>query len=105
MLLVLPASALALMSTGDGGWQWLDPRPQGSDLRTVVALDAQHAVAAGDYGKMLTTSDAGTTWSAGVPGIAGASVVDLSFLSAQEGWALEVLPNVSQLGPLPRKVA
>ena len=46
VLLVLPASALALMSTGDGGWQWLDAQPQGNDLETVVALDAQHAVAA-----------------------------------------------------------
>jgi photosystem II stability/assembly factor-like uncharacterized protein len=96
VLLVLPASALALMSTGDGGWQWLDPQPQGNDLGTVVALDAQHAVAAGSYGTMLTTSDGGGAWNERVPGVAGANVVELSFLNAQEGWALEVLPNVNK---------
>ena len=58
-LLVLPASALALVSTGNGGWQWLDPQPQGNNLETVVALDPQHAVIGGDNGALLTTSDGG----------------------------------------------
>ena len=62
-LLVLPASALALMSTADGGWQWLDPQPQGNNLEAVVALDAQHAVVGGDSGALLTTTDGGATWS------------------------------------------
>lgn len=87
-LLVLPASALALMSTGDGGWQWLDPQPQGNNLEAVVALDAHAAVVGGDSGTLLTTTDGGTTWSFHVPGIAGVHVASLSSAGSGGLWAV-----------------
>ena len=87
-LLLLPASAFALTSTGDGGWQWLDPQPQGNDLEAVVALDAQHAVAGGDYGTLLATSDGGATWSFHVPGIIGVHVAALSSAGSGGLWAV-----------------
>ncbi len=93
LCLALPASASALMSTGNGGWLWLDAQPQGNNLEAVSALDAQHAVAAGDNGTMLTTSDGGATWSAHVPGVAGAHVADLSFVNGDDGWAVLYLQN------------
>jgi photosystem II stability/assembly factor-like uncharacterized protein len=83
---MLSGPALAL-STGDGGWQWQDPLPQGNNLETVSALDSQHAVAAGDNGTVLTTSDGGASWAAHDIGIAGAHVADLSFVDANDGWA------------------
>jgi photosystem II stability/assembly factor-like uncharacterized protein len=83
---MLSGPALAL-STGDGGWQWQDPLPQGNNMETVSALDAQHAVAAGDSGTVLTTSDGGASWAAHDIGIAGAHVADLSFVDANDGWA------------------
>ena len=86
-LLVLPASALALVSTGDGGWQWLDPQPQGNNLEAVVALDAQDVVIGGDNGTLLTTSDGGAGWSSHDLGIASSHVAALSFVGAQDGWA------------------
>ena len=86
-LLVLPASASALISTGNGGWQWLDPQPQGNNLETVVALDAQHAVTGGDNGALLTTSDGGASWSGHDLGIASSHIAALSFGGASDGWA------------------
>ena len=78
---------MALISTGNGGWQWLDPQPQGNDLVRVVALGAQRAVAAGDNGALLTTSDGGASWGAHDLGIVGAHVAALSFVSGNDGWA------------------
>jgi photosystem II stability/assembly factor-like uncharacterized protein len=86
-LLVLPASASALMSTGNGGWQWLDPQPQGNNLETVAALDAQHAVIGGDSGALLTTSDGGASWSGHDLGIASSHIAALSFVDTSDGWA------------------
>jgi photosystem II stability/assembly factor-like uncharacterized protein len=87
-LLLLPASAFALMSTGDGGWQWLDPQPQGNDLEAVVALDAHTAVVGGDSGTLLATADGGATWSFHVPGIVGAHVASLSSAGSGGLWAV-----------------
>ena len=87
LCLLLPAPAFALMTTGDGGWSWQDPLPQGNNLEAVCVIDAQHAVTAGDNGSILTTSDGGASWSAHDVGIAGAHVADLSFVDASNGWA------------------
>jgi len=86
VVLLVAGSALAL-STGDGGWLWQNPLPQGNNLEAVDAIDAQHAVAAGDSGTILTTSDGGASWSAHDLGIAAAHIADLSFVDADNGWA------------------
>jgi len=88
LCLLLPTSAFALMSTGDGGWSWQDPLPQGNKLETVSVIDALHAVAAGDNGAILTTNDGGASWSAHDVGIAAAHINDLSFIDANDGWAV-----------------
>jgi photosystem II stability/assembly factor-like uncharacterized protein len=93
LCLLLPATAAALMSTGDGGWSWQDPLPQGNTLEAVNAIDAQHAVAVGDVGSTITTSDGGASWSAHDLGIAGAHVADLSFVDAKDGWAAVWVPE------------
>ena len=85
--LALPASAFALMSTGSGGWQWLDPQPQGNDLEAAIAVDVQHAIIGGDNGTLLTTTDGGATWSFHVPGVAGGHVASLSNAGSGGLWA------------------
>ena len=85
--LTLPALALALMSAGDGGWQWLDPQPQGNDLQAVVDLGAQHAIAAGDNATLLGTSDGGATWAQQALGPSGGHFSALDFVDAQDGFA------------------
>jgi len=81
-------AASAQLSTGDGGWAWLDPLPQGNRLEAVSFIDSLHAVAAGDSGAVLTSSDGGATWVSHDLHIAGAHVADLSFVDAVRGWAV-----------------
>ena len=97
LCLLLPATASALMSTGDGGWRGRTRCPRATTLQAVSALDAQHAVAAGDSGTILTTSDGGASWAAHDIGIARAHVADLSFADANDGWA-QVWVQVPNLG-------
>jgi photosystem II stability/assembly factor-like uncharacterized protein len=87
LALTICPPASAQLSTGDGGWTWLDPLPQGNRLETVTVLDPLHAVAAGDTGTMLTTSNGGASWPSHDLRIAGAHVADLSFPDADHGWA------------------
>lgn len=83
-------NAVALVSTGDGGWLWQSPLPQGNNLEAVSVIDAQHAVAVGDNGTILTTSDGGVTWSSHDIGIAGAHINDVSFVNADDGWVMAI---------------
>ena len=87
---LLPATASALMTTGDGGWLWQSPLPQGNNLEAVSVIDAQHAVAVGDSGTILTTSDGGATWTSHDTGIAGAHINDVSFINADDGWVMAI---------------
>ncbi|HEX8857148.1 MAG TPA: hypothetical protein VF752_16255 [Thermoleophilaceae bacterium] len=64
-LAFIAPSAGASVSVGHSGWSWGNPLPQGNTLR---ALDfaGGRGFAAGDFGTLLRTDDAGATWS-GVP--------------------------------------
>lgn len=48
------------------GFRWLEPSPQGNDLRNIVFLDNVTAIAAGEGGTVMVTHDGGATWSASV---------------------------------------
>ena len=52
----------AAVSVGHSGWYWGDPLPQGSDLRA-LELFGNRGYAAGDFGTVLRTDDAGGSWS------------------------------------------
>jgi photosystem II stability/assembly factor-like uncharacterized protein len=43
-------------------WHWQHPLPNGHNLYDIVFTDAQHGWIAGGYGKILNTTDGGTTW-------------------------------------------
>ncbi|HWA05000.1 MAG TPA: YCF48-related protein, partial [Ignavibacteria bacterium] len=43
-------------------WKWLNPSPQGNTLRAVDFVDNNTGYAAGDYGTVLKTTNAGNTW-------------------------------------------
>jgi photosystem II stability/assembly factor-like uncharacterized protein len=58
--------ALSAVSVGHSGWNWSNPQPQGRSLNDITAVDATHAYAVGEFGTMLTTADAGETWT-GLP--------------------------------------
>ena len=56
MLLSRPAVA-------QSGWFWQNPLPQGNELFATAVVDANTAVAVGDVGTILRTTDGGATWS------------------------------------------
>src|SRR5207249_8188425 len=46
---------------GHSGWFWADPLPQGNTLRA-IEFAGDRGYAAGDFGTLLRSDDAGTTW-------------------------------------------
>jgi photosystem II stability/assembly factor-like uncharacterized protein len=81
------APAWAFMSTGDGGWFWQNPLPQGNILRAVDFVDATHGWAVGDSGTIVATSDGGATWSVQSSGTTN-DLHGVGFVDASHGWAV-----------------
>ncbi|MBN2031528.1 T9SS type A sorting domain-containing protein [bacterium] len=44
------------------GWMWQNPLPQGNALNDVIMFDANTAIAVGDGGTIMKTSDGGSNW-------------------------------------------
>jgi photosystem II stability/assembly factor-like uncharacterized protein len=63
--LVAAAPAAASVSVGHSGWTWGNPLPQGNTIR-VLDFNGGTGYAAGDFGTLLKTTDAGATWT-GIP--------------------------------------
>ena len=61
-LLALPALATASVSTGDGGWVWQTPTPEGNGLWAVTCPDGAHAWAVGSLGLVVRSTNGGLTW-------------------------------------------
>ena len=58
------ASALAQaapVSVGHSGWSWGDPQPQGNTLNG-IGFSGARGYAAGDFGTLLRSDDAGASW-------------------------------------------
>jgi photosystem II stability/assembly factor-like uncharacterized protein len=55
----------AAVSVGHSGWRWGNPLPQGNTIR-VLDFNGGTGYAAGDFGTLLKTTDAGATWM-GIP--------------------------------------
>src|SRR5256885_13485681 len=58
----------AAVSVGHSGWRWGNPLPQGNTIR-VLDFNGGTGYAAGDFGTLLKTTDAGATWTGIPPGI------------------------------------
>ncbi len=63
--LAFTAQAPGSVSVGHSGWKWGNPLPQGNTIR-VVDFNSGTGYAAGDFGTLLKTTDAGATWT-GIP--------------------------------------
>src|SRR3954447_4631396 len=64
-LAALPTAAAAAVQVGSSGWQWGNPLPPGNTIRAMSFAGTQ-GYAAGDFGTLLHTTDAGATWT-GLP--------------------------------------
>lgn len=83
-----PLPGVTLYQTIDGGVHWLRhtlPEERAGDLRDIQFTDPMHGWAAGEMGNLLSTSDAGATWTYVDTGT-GADLLGLRFLDAQHGW-------------------
>lgn len=61
LITCLPAPAHSSVFVGHSGWFWGNPTPQGNTLRAIAFL-GERGYAVGDFGTVLRTDDAGTTW-------------------------------------------
>lgn len=65
LLTVFAASAHAGVSVGHSGWTWGDPSPQGNAIATLEFVGSR-GYAAGAFGTLLRTDNAGASW-IGIP--------------------------------------
>lgn len=61
LFLLIAAPAGAALSTGQSGWLWGSPEPQGNSLNA-LELQGSTGYAAGDFGTLLRTNDGGSGW-------------------------------------------
>ena len=54
--------AFSSFVVGQSDWEWVNPKPQGFDLNDVAFLSATHAVAVGDEGVVIRTTNGGLNW-------------------------------------------
>jgi photosystem II stability/assembly factor-like uncharacterized protein len=64
-VLAMAAHGSAAVSVGHSGWKWGNPLPQGNTIRA-LDFNSGTGYAAGDFGTLLKTTDAGETWT-GIP--------------------------------------
>jgi photosystem II stability/assembly factor-like uncharacterized protein len=71
------------------GWNWQNPRPQGNDLRDIFIIDQDHAVAVGEFGTVMRTSNRGTDWQFQYNAGGTMNVLNaVCFIDATNGWAV-----------------
>ena len=57
-------TATAAQSNSRQSWVWKHPHPQGNELYAVEVVDESTAIAVGDGGMVIRTTDGALTWSA-----------------------------------------
>lgn len=90
---LLLITAVVLCSRGASSqatpWQWINPLPQGNLLNGIWAFNANTAVAVGDLGTILRTTNGGSTWNVEFN---AAGIVEqlyaVQFASDSIGWAI-----------------
>ena len=76
-------------TTNGNGWQWQYPKPQGNTLKDIFVFDKGTAIAVGDLGTVIKTTDGGNSWD--VQHHAGGTDAGLNsvyFLDALNGWTV-----------------
>lgn len=71
------------------GWFWQYPNPQGYTLRDIFVFDSVVAIAVGDWGTVIKTTNGGMSWN--VQHHAGGTEIDLQsvrFIDKMNGWAV-----------------
>jgi len=61
-LMAFAATAQAQVANGQSGWQWGTPTPQGNSIND-IGFSGGVGYAVGNFGTIISTTDAGATWS------------------------------------------
>ena len=85
LAVLLTTGSASALSTGNGGWQWQNPLPQGHAYTGGYFLDARHGwlISAGD---IFYTSDGGLTLTAQARH--NVTFTAITFVGARHGWAV-----------------
>ncbi len=89
-VLLLTAGPASALSTGNGGWQWQNPLPQGNGYTDGYFLDAAHGWLI-SYGDIFHTSDGGLTLT--LQASHRVSFSAITFVDAKHGWAVGSAPK------------
>ena len=89
-VIILCLTTVSILAQNDNakGWQWQYPKPQGNTLRDIYVFNKNTAVAVGDLGTVIKTTDGGNNWD--VQHHAGGTDIDLygvNFTDEMNGWA------------------
>ncbi len=89
LLFFLLAVSLIPLRAQQTSWQWVNPLPQGNLLNAVYTISPETAVAVGEMGTILRTTDGGVTWQVehSVAGIED-QFLAVSFVSGTTGWVV-----------------
>jgi photosystem II stability/assembly factor-like uncharacterized protein len=85
LAVLLMTGAASALSTGNGGWQWQNPLPQGRDLPGAYFIDAAHGWLISG-GEIFHTSDGGVTLT--MQARHNVTFRDITFVDARFGWAV-----------------
>lgn len=80
---------LVKISFAQDGWFWQYPKPQGNTLHDIFIFDQNTAIAVGDLGTVIKTTDGGENWD--VQHHAGGRASNLNgvhFINEMTGWAV-----------------
>ncbi len=76
------------LASAQSGWFWQNPLPQGNNLHAVATPDLNTAIAVGDLGAIVRTSDGGANWTV-QPGGTADNLLAVFFVDANTGWAVD----------------
>jgi photosystem II stability/assembly factor-like uncharacterized protein len=98
-LLAVAGVSVAAVNVSDSGWSWGNPMPQGRTLRA-IAFSGGVGYAVGNGGTVLSTSNAGSSWSGLTTGTTGEleSVQVLSPTSVVVGGGQGCITRISKNG-------
>lgn len=86
-MLIVIWSTISIAQTAEQ-WFWQNPKPQGNPLHDIWLFDSQSAVAVGDVGTVITTSNQGQSWSvAHYCGGSSSNLLAVFFINRNTGWA------------------
>ena len=59
---LIPIVCLSISLKAQNPWQWQNPLPQGNTLNDIIVIGQNSAIAVGQAGTVMKTTDGGNSW-------------------------------------------